>query len=128
MNKIKTILILFAMLLLMTVAGEVVLGVLFPEYAGKAHLLVPLFFMALYAVPFAVMAQPADAKQFIRQFMVFKSMKLILSLAALLAMCFIFREQATGVLVTFLIYTFAMMVVENIYVFRLKKRVIKNNR
>lgn len=127
MNKIKTILILFAMLLLMTVAGEVVLGVLFPEYAGKAHLLVPLFFMALYAVPFAVMAQPADAKQFIRQFMVFKSMKLILSLAALLAMCFIFREQATGVLVTFLIYTFAMMVVENIYVFRLKKRVIKNN-
>ena len=127
MNKIKTILILFAMLLLMTVAGEVVLGVLFPEYAGKAHLLVPLFFMALYAVPFAVMAQPADAKQFIRQFMVFKSMKLILSLAALLAMCLIFREQATGVLVTFLIYTFAMMVVENIYVFRLKKRVIKNN-
>ena len=127
MNKIKTILILFAMLLLMTVAGEVVLGVMFPEYAGKAHLLVPLFFMALYAVPFAVMAQPADAKQFIRQFMVFKSMKLILSLAALLAMCFIFREQATGVLVTFLIYTFAMMVVENIYVFRLKKRVIKNN-
>ena len=115
------------MLLLMTVAGEVVLGVLFPEYAGKAHLLVPLFFMALYAVPFAVMAQPADAKQFIRQFMVFKSMKLILSLAALLAMCLIFREQATGVLVTFLIYTFAMMVVENIYVFRLKKRVIKNN-
>jgi hypothetical protein len=127
MNKIKTILILFAMLLLMTVAGEVVLGVLFPAYAGKAHLLVPLFFMALYAVPFAVMEQPADAKQFIRQFMVFKSMKLILSLAALLAMCFIFREQATGVLVTFLIYTFAMMVVENIYVFRLKKRVIKNN-
>lgn len=126
MNKIKTILILFAMLLLMTVAGEVVLGVLFPAYAGKAHLLVPLFFMALYAVPFAVMAQPADAKQFIRQFMVFKSMKLILSLAALLAMCFIFREQATGVLVTFLIYTFAMMVVENIYVFRLKKRVMKN--
>jgi ABC-type Na+ efflux pump permease subunit len=127
MNKIKTILILFAMLLLMTVAGEVVLGVMFPEYAGKAHLLVPLFFLVLYAVPFAVMAQPADAKQFIRQFMVFKSMKLILSLAALLAMCFIFREQATGVLVTFLIYTFAMMVVENIYVFRLKKRVIKNN-
>ena len=82
---------------------------------------------ASFTKSFAVMAQPADAKQFIRQFMVFKSMKLILSLAALLAMCFIFREQATGVLVTFLIYTFAMMVVENIYVFRLKKRVIKNN-
>jgi hypothetical protein len=127
MDKRKTILAIVALLSLMTIAGEVLLAVLFKGYAGKAHLLVPLFFMALYAVPFAVMAQPADAKQFIRQFMVFKSMKLILSLAALLAMCFIFREQATGMLVTFLIYTFAMMVVENIYVFRLKKRVIKNS-
>ena len=113
-------------LLLMTVAGEVLLGVLFPGYVGKAHLAVPLFFLLLYAVPVAVMAQPADAKLFIKQFMVFKSMKLILSLAALLAMCFLFREQATVVLVNFLIYTFAMMVVENIYMFDLKKRITKN--
>ena len=127
MNKRKIILILVALLLFMAVAGEVLLGVLFEDYSGKAHLAVPLFFLLLYAVPVAVMAQPADVKLFIKQFMVFKTLKLILSLAALLAMCFIFREQATGVLVTFLIYTFAMMVVENIYVFRLKKRVIKNN-
>lgn len=126
MNKIKTILILFALLLLMTVAGEVLLGVLFPGYVGKAHLAVPLFFLLLYAVPVAVMAQPADAKLFIKQFMVFKTLKMILSLGALLAMCFLFREQATGVLVTFLIYTFAMMVVENIYMFDLKKRITKN--
>ena len=127
MNKIKTITILAAMLLLMTVAGEVLLGVLFPGYAGKAHLAVPVFYLLLYAVPVAVMAQPADAKRFIKQFMVFKSLKMVLSIGALLAMCFLFREQATVVLVIFLIYTFAMMVVENIYVFRLKKRVIKNN-
>ena len=127
MNKIKTITILAALLLLMTVAGEVLLGVLFPGYAGKAHLAVPVFFLALYAVPLVVMAQPADAKQFIKQFMVFKSLKLILSLGALLAMCLIFREQATGVLVSFLIYSFAMMFVENMYVFDLKKRIVKND-
>ena len=115
------------MLLLMTVVGEVLLGVLFPGYAGKAHLAVPLCFLLLYAVPVAVMAQPADAKQFIKQFMVFKSLKLVLSLGALLAMCLLFREQATGVLVTFLIYTFAMMVVENIYMLRLKKKITKND-
>ena len=114
------------MLLLMTVAGEVLLGVLFPGYVGKVHLAVPLFFLLLYAVPVAVMAQPAEAKLFIKQFMVFKTLKMILSLGALLAMCFLFREQATGVLVTFLIYTFAMMVVENIYMFDLKKRITKN--
>ena len=117
---------LVALLLLMTVAGEVLLGVLFPGYVGKAHLAVPLFFLLLYAVPVAVMAQPADAKLFIKQFMVFKTLKMILSLGALLAMCFLFREQATVVLVIFLIYTFAMMVVENIYVFDLKKKITKN--
>ncbi len=126
MNKIKTITILAAMLLLMTVAAEVVLGVLFPGYAGKAHLLVPLFFWVLYAVPVAVMAQPTDAKLFIKQLMVFKSLKMVLSVGALLAMCFIFREQATVVLVNFLIYTLAMMVVENIYIFDLKKKITKN--
>ena len=127
MNKIKTITILAALLLLMTVAGEVLFGVLFPGYAGMAHLVVPVFFLALYAVPLAVMAQPADAKQFVRQFMVFKSLKLLLSLGALLAMCLIFREQATAVLVNFLVYTFLMLVVENVYMFNLKKRIAKND-
>ena len=114
------------MLLLMTVVGEVLLGVLFPGYVGNAHLAVPLFYLALYAVPIALMAQPGDTKQFIKQFMVFKSLKMVLSIGALLAMCCFFREQATGVLVNFLIYTFAMMVVENLYVFELKKRMTKN--
>ena len=128
MNKIKTITILAALLLLMTVAGEVLLGVLFQGYAGKAHLAVPVFFLALYAIPVAVIAQPADAKQFIKQFMVFKTLKMVISIGALLAMCFLFREQATVVLVTFLVYSFVMMVVENVYVFGLKKKITDNNR
>ena len=127
MNKIKTITILVALLLLMAVAGEVLLGVLFQGYAGKAHLAVPVFFLALYAIPVAVIAQPVDAKQFIKQFMVFKTLKMVLSIGALLAMCFLFREQATVVLVTFLVYSFVMMVVENVYVFGLKKKITKNN-
>ena len=128
MNKIKMITMLLALLLLMAVAGEVLLGVLFQGYAGKAHLAVPVFFLALYAIPVAVIAQPADAKQFIKQFMVFKTLKMVLSIGALLAMCFLFREQATVVLVTFLVYSFVMMVVENVYVFGLKKKITDNNR
>ena len=128
MNKIKMITMLLALLLLMAVAGEVLLGVLFQGYAGKAHLAVPVFFLALYAIPVAVIAQPADAKQFIKQFMVFKTLKMVISIGALLAMCFLFREQATVVLVTFLVYSFVMMVVENVYVFGLKKKITDNNR
>ena len=128
MNKIKTITMLLALLLLMAVAGEVLLGVLFQGYAGKAHLAVPVFFLALYAIPVAVIAQPADAKQFIKQFMVFKTLKMVISIGALLAMCFLFREQATVVLVIFLVYSFVMMVVENVYVFGLKKKIADNNR
>ena len=126
MKRIKTITILAALLLLMTVAGEVLLGVLFPGYVGRAHMAVPLFYLALYAVPVALMAQPGDAKQFIKQFMVFKTLKMVISIGALLAMCFLFREQATVVLVIFLVYSFVMMVVENLYVFDLKKRMTKN--
>lgn len=128
MNKIKTITMLLALLLLMAVAGEVLLGVLLQGYAGKAHLAVPVFFLALYAIPVAVIAQPADAKQFIKQFMVFKTLKMVISIGALLAMCFLFREQATVVLVTFLVYSFVMMVVENVYVLGLKKKITDNNR
>ena len=128
MNKIKMITMLLALLLLMAVAGEVLLGVLFQGYAGKAHLAVPVFFLALYAIPVAVIAQPADAKQFIKLFMVFKTLKMVISIGALLAMCFLFREQATVVLVTFLVYSFVMMVVENVYVFGLKKKITDNNR
>ena len=123
MNKIKTILILFAMLLLMTVAGEVVLGVLFPGYVGKAHLAVPLLFLALYAVPVAVMASPADTKHFVKQYFIFKSFKLLLSFGALLAMCFIFKEQTTGVLINFLVYCLVMLVVENVFVLKLKNKI-----
>ena len=117
---------LVALLLLMAVAGEVLLGVLFPGYVGKAHLAVPLFFLALYAVPVIFMVQPMDAKRFVKQFMIFKSLKLVLSLGALLAMVFIFKQQAVGVLVNFLIYSFAMLVIENVYVLNLKKKIVKN--
>jgi hypothetical protein len=126
MNKIKTILILFAMLSLMTVAGEVLLAVLFKGYAGKAHLVVPAFFLALYAVPVAVMSPPVDAKQFFKQYFIFKSLKLVLSLGAMLALCFIFEGQTTGVLINFLIYCLVMLVIENVYVLNLKNKITKS--
>lgn len=126
MDKRKTILILATMLQLMTVAGEVLLAVFLDGYTGRAHLLVPAFFLALYAAPVALMPQLLDAKLFFKRFMIFKSLKLVLSIAALLAMCLVFREQAMVVLVTFLIYSFAMMFVENIYVLKLKNKISKS--
>ena len=125
MNKGKTILVLVGLLLSMTVAGELLLGVLFPSYVGKAHLVVPVLFAVLYATPVAVMKQPTDSKLFVKQFMIFKSLKLVASLAALLVMCFVFKGQVMGVLVNFLIYFFAMLVVENVYVLDLKKKILK---
>ena len=126
MDKRKTILILATMLQLMTVAGQVLLAVFLDGYTGKAHLLVPVFFLILYAVPVALMPQPLDARQFFKRFMIFKSLKLALSIAVLFAICLVFREQAMVVLVTFLIYSFAMMFVENVYVLKLKNKISKS--
>ena len=125
MNKGKTILVLVGLLLSMTGAGELLLGVLVPSYVGKAHLVVPVLFAVLYATPVAVMKQPTDSKLFVKQFMIFKSLKLVALLAALLVMCFVFKRQVMGVLVNFLIYFFAMLVVENVYVLDLKKKILK---
>lgn len=117
---------LVALLLLMTVAGEVLLGVLFSGYAGKAHLVVPAFFLVLYAVPVAVMTAPVNAKQFVKQLMIFKSLKMAISIGALLAMCFVFKGQVTGVLINFLIYCLVMLVIENVYVLNIKKKITKS--
>ena len=127
MNKRKTILLLLALLLLMTVAGEFLLGIIFKGYAGKAHLVVPAFFLALYAIPLAVAAPPANPMQFIKQYMIFKTVKLIVSLMAIVVLGFVFKEQATGVLVNFLIYSLVLLVVENLYVLDLKKKLVKKD-
>ena len=125
MNKRKTILLLVALLFLLTVTGELLLAVVFEEYSGKAHLVVPLFFLALYAVPLGIAAPSADSKHFIRQYLIFKTVKLLLSLGAIVVLGFGFKEQATGVLVNFLIYSLLMLVVENIYVLNLKNKLAK---
>lgn len=127
MNKRKTILLLLALLLLMTVAGEFLLGIIFKGYAGKAHLVVPAFFLALYAIPLAVAAPPANPMQFIKQYMIFKTVKLIVSLMAIVVLGFVFKEQATGVLVNFLIYSLVLLVVENLYALDLKKKLVKKD-
>lgn len=125
MDKTKTISFLGALLLLMAVAGELLLGIIFPGYVGKAHLVVPPFFFVFYALAIVVAAKPVDAKQFVKQYMAFKTMKLMALLTAMLAFGFLFREQAKGVLVNFLIYSLVMIVVENMYVLYNKKRIAR---
>lgn len=125
MNKTKIILCLGVLLLLMTIAGELLLRVIFPGYVGKAHLVAPPFFFVLYTVALVVVAQPTDVKHFVKQYMVFKTIKLMTLLVAMLAFGFLFREQAKGVLVNFLIYSLVMIVVENAFVLYNKKRMLK---
>jgi hypothetical protein len=92
---------------------------------GKAHLVVPPFFFVLYAVALGVAVRPTDAKHFVKQYMTFKTVKLMTLLVAMLAFGFLFREQAKGVLVNFLIYSLVMIVVENMYVLYNKKRIAR---
>ena len=58
--------------------------------------------------------------------MIFKSLKMFLSIGALLAFCLLLKEQATAVLVNFLVYSLVMIVVENIYVLNIKKKMSKS--
>ena len=78
-----------------------------------------------YALAIVVAAKPVDAKQFVKQYMAFKTVKLMSLLTAMLAFGFLFREQAKGVLVNFLIYSLVMLVAENAFVIYNKKRMLK---
>lgn len=122
MNRIRIISTLAAAMLLMVVAGELLLQKLFPYYVGKAYLVVPAFFFILYSTALLKLDFSADAKKNLKQYMAMRTFKLIASLVALLAFGFIFSSQAKGVLIYFLIFYLAMMLLENIFVIYMNKK------
>lgn len=124
MGKVKMyISAIYIMLLSMAAAGKLLLIYLLPQYDYPLYWVVPGFFLLFYAVALSFVLKPAlPAKKFLEAFMLFKTIKLISSLAVMLLLAFFCREQAANLLVTFLIYYLIMMLPETLYGTYIRKR------
>lgn len=124
MNKVKMyISAIYIMLLSMAAAGKLLLIYLLPQYDYPLYWVVPGFFLLFYAVALSYVLKPSlPAKKFLEAFMLFKTIKLISSLAVMLLLAFFCREQAANLLVTFLIYYLIMMLPETLYGTYIRKR------
>lgn len=124
MGKVKMyISAIYIMLLSMAAAGKLLLIYLLPQYDYPLYWVVPGFFLLFYAVALSYVLKPSlPAKKFLEAFMLFKTIKLISSLAVMLLLAFFCREQAANLLVTFLIYYLIMMLPETLYGTYIRKR------
>lgn len=114
---------IYIMLLSMAAAGKLLLIYLLPQYDYPLYWVVPGFFLLFYAVALSYVLKPSlPAKKFLEAFMLFKTIKLISSLAVMLLLAFFCREKAANLLVTFLIYYLIMMLPETLYGTYIRKR------
>lgn len=129
MNKEqKYISAIYIMLLFMAAAGKLSLIYLMPQYDYTLYWIVPGFFLLFYAVALSFVLKPTlPAKKFLEAFMLFKTIKLMASLAVMLMLAFLCRGQAANLLVTFLVYYLIMMLPETLYGTYIRKRGVQLN-
>ncbi len=115
------------MMLLLVFLGEAIISVAFPGYTAKAHLAIPVYFWLIYSVAIITVKQNPTTKEFATFFMAAKAVKIVLSLMVLTVMAFVFRSQAKGVILNFLVYYSLMMIPENIFSLYMKRHTKKDN-
>ena len=96
--------------------------VVFPQYCTASMCFIPLFFLVLYFVAFSfVLVRGIPMKAFLNRLSVYKTVKLLLSMAVMLLSAFLFRDDAKQLLVTFLVYYLLMMLPETLYAMYMRK-------
>lgn len=127
MSKTLMMLSLFFLLLLILAAvGKMVLMGLFPLYDCSAYWFVPSFFVGFYTVTFAVLlGSSVKRRKFAEKYLAFKAVKLLITLAFMLVMLFVFRENAKVILLMFLAFYLLMMIPETLLVLYIKKVDVK---
>lgn len=122
MNKIKVLLYLSVLILALFLLGELCMAFFFPLYNSAARYIIPLFYLAFYSVAIMVMPFPFSGKSAPKYIMAFKAAKIFLSLMLLAMLAFVLRSQAMAVIINFLIFSMAMLMIETIAMLYMKNR------
>lgn len=124
-NKKKTILLFTLLMILLATAGEVMIAYLFPAYTSRTHLVVPLYFWVFYTVSIYALPERLDSGLLAKNLVWLKSLKMVVSLFALLVMALLFRDNAKGVIVDFLVFYLLLIVPESAYIMYIRKNIDK---
>lgn len=124
-NKKKTILLFTLLMILLATAGEVMIAYLFPAYTSRTHLVVPLYFWVFYTVSVYALPERLDSGLLAKNLVWLKSLKMVVSLFALLVMALLFRDNAKGVIVDFLVFYLLLIVPESAYIMYIRKNIDK---
>ena len=124
-NKKKTILLFTLLMILLATAGEVMIAYLFPAYTSRTHMVVPLYFWVFYTVSIYALPERLDSGLLAKNLVWLKSLKMVVSLFALLVMALVFRDNAKGVIVDFLVFYLLLMVPESAYIMYIRKNIDK---
>lgn len=124
-NKKKTILLFTLLMILLATAGEVMIAYLFPAYTSRTHLVVPLYFWVFYTVSIYALPDRLDSGLLAKNLVWLKSLKMVVSLFALLVMALVFRGNAKGVIVDFLVFYLLLIVPESTYIMYIRKNIDK---
>jgi hypothetical protein len=124
-NKKKTILLFTLLMILLATAGEVMIAYLFPAYTSRTHLVVPLYFWVFYTVSIYALPERLDSGLLAKNLVWLKSLKMVVSLFALLVMALVFRDNAKSVIVVFLVFYLLLIVPESAYIMYIRKNIDK---
>ena len=123
MNISQRLLVLVAVIVAILAALQYIV---FPQYCTVSMCIIPLFFLVLYSVAFIYILVPGiPAKVFLSRFSVYKTAKLLLSMAVMLMSAFIFRSDAKQLLIAFLAYYLLLMLPETFYAMYMRKNASK---
>ena len=122
-NKIKSALIVVAIVLVLAFVAEFFMSACFPEYLFNGHLVVPVYFGLFYLVTLLLMPSKMSGKEFFKFFIGFKAVKIFLSMSFIVVLAFVWREQVLALVFNFLVYYLLMLVPECLYGVYCKKHI-----
>lgn len=124
---IYDMLLLVALVVVLSV-GYLLYAIVFPQYVCDEVWVVSSLYLIIYYALFAFMLTPRlNEKLFFKRFMLFRVLKILLLIAAMIVVVMVFKHRAKELLIAFLLFYMTMLVPETIYTIYLKKRVNKAN-
>lgn len=123
---LKISLAVTVIIFLLTLVGEVFMATVFPQYAFRGHLFVPLYFWIFYLVAAFFAHRPMTAMDYTKFLIGFKAVKMFVSMVFITALAFFMRQYVVAIVFNFIVYYLLLLVPECAYAIYAKKHIKKS--
>ena len=123
---LKTAFSITAIVFVIALVGEVVMATVFPQFAFRGHLFVPLYFWIFYLVAAFFAHRPMTATDYTKFLIGFKAVKMFVSMVFITALAFFMRQYVVAIVFNFIVYYLLLLVPECAYAIYAKKHIKKS--